>query len=836
MGNAAAPGEDGSTNITGTVGSRAGAAGRSRGLALRSTAARHWIAVLAALGLLGALGGAVVDDYGVSLDEIHQRELGHATLEIAVGNDAALREMAWPAFPNLPHYGAAFQMPLALIERALGQTDSRGIYLTRHLLTHLAFLIGAGAAALLARRLFGGLWPALFALAAFALHPRLYAHSFFNSKDAPFAALFMVCLCLAERAFRRGTTAAFALLGAGVGVLVNLRIMGVLLFGAVLGLKALDVALAPSRAARHRALAAGAAFAGAAGAALYAVSPHLWPDPSRLLDLFALFSQYPNRIPSLFAGAIVRWPDIPAHYVPTWIAVTTPPALLALCLAGAAAVVGRGLAAPAGAVRAAPPRFGLLLVACPVLAIAAVVAVNANIYHDWRHLYFLWGPASLLAAAGARWLVGAGRRAGLRRAVGGLAAAGVAAGCGQMVPLHPQQHSYFNLLADRDAPERLTTWYDVDRWRMFYHPGLRQVLQRHPSATVMDRDPDRVTSPPLEEAMLTLPAAEQAQVLGTGPLAAAADILITRRVDRRGCGGRWPAVGLAPAQLAVKVYDNTCLTARALDVAFMDEVPAQALWAAYRAAAAVAPLARSGYHLHLGPSELTLLKEPCGDVDLRGEFAFTAFREAPGEVASSAEGEEFVCDFTACGARVADACMVRLPRPAGPLRAIVAGQRLLADGPDLWRVAVEFGPAGAVAADATRSAVPPLPPLPGTAPFDLYLDGSTLVYARESCRPENTWPRFFLHVFPEDPAALPAERRRSGFHNLDFSMEDHDVALLARLGGRCVAWRWLPDGPIARLRTGQLGLHGERLWVAEFVEPQRGSACRTSLGGCLPDP
>ena len=817
VGNAAAPVEGGSTSVLGAVGRRTGAARRGHGWAsaLRSVGGRPTIAVVAALGLLGVLGGVLVDDYGVPFDEVEHRELGHATL----GDEAALKRLE-RYFPASRHYGTAFQSPLALVERALGQADGRHIYLTRHLLTHLAFLAGAGAAALLARRLFGGTWPALFALAAFALHPRLYAHSFFNTKDAPFAALFMVCLCLAERAFRRGTAGAFALLGAGVGVLVNLRVMGALLFAAVLGLRALDVARAPGRAARRRALGSGAVFVAAAAAALYAVSPHLWPDPSRLVDTFALFTQYPHRVPALFAGAVVRWPDIPAHYVPTWIAVTTPPALLALCLAGAAAALGHGLAPLDDAVRAAPPRFGLLLVACPVLAVAAVVALNANIYHGWRHLYFLWAPASLLAVTGTRWLAGAGRRRGLRRVVGGLAAVAVAAATAQLALIHPQQHSYFNLLVDRDAPERLANRYDVDRWRMFYHTGLRQVLKRHPWATVMDGAPDRDMPHALGDTLLTLPEAQRQRIGDAGPLSAAADILVSRRVDRRACGGRWPAVGLASAHLAVRVYDNTCFTARALDVAFMGDAPAQALRAAYRAAAGGAPLVRSGYDLHLGPSELTFLKEPCGDVDLRGEFAFTAFRGAPGGTVPAGADEKVVCDFAGCGARIGDACMVQMPRPTGPLRAIVAGQRLPVDGPDLWRVAVELGPEGAVATDTTRPMVPAVPPLPAVAPFDLHLDGATLVYARESCRPEDTWPRFFLHVFPADPSTLPEARRRIGFHNLDFRMEDHDAALLARLGGRCVAWRRLPDGPIARLRTGQLGLRGERLWLAEFVEPR----------------
>ncbi len=752
------------------------------------TRARHrkaWVPVGVALGLLAALGIAVLDDYGVWLDGITQRYLGHATLELAQGDDAAWRRLN----RNNQYYGTAFEAPLALVERALGLTDSRDVYLARHLLTHLTFLAGAGAAALLARRLFGGLWPALFALAAFALHPRLYAHSFSNTKDAPFAALFMVCLCLAERAFRRGTAGAFALLGAGVGVLVNLRVMGALLFAAVLGLRALDVALAPSRAARHRALATGAAFAAAAAAALYAVSPQLWPDPSRLLDTFALFAQYPQRAPTLFAGALVRWPEIPASYVPTWMALTTPPALLALCLAGAAAALGRGLAPLGGAVHDAPPRFGLLLVACPVLAVAAVVAANANLYHGWRHLYFLWAPACLLAAAGARWLAVAGRRPGLRRTVVGLAVAGVAAGAAQAALIHPQQHTYFNLLADRDAPERLATWYETDMQHMSHQRALERALDAHPGATVWTRSPHHGT---------LLHGPERRRLVFRGGAAGAADL-----VARPG-----PRIGtpFAPDALTVRVYDNTLFSVAALNVSLLGDATRDAWRAQYRAAAAEPRLARSDYDLHLGSGALTWLSASCGAADTAGEFASTAWPADGGAAVSSA------CDFVRCGVRVDGACMVHTPLPRRAFGTIVAGQRLRR-GPYLWRVVAAMGPAGAGAVDPPR---PPPGELVARGGFDIHLNGTTLTYVKARCRPEDTSAPFFLHAFPADPSALPEERRRSGFHNLDFRMEDHDAALLARLGGRCVAWRRLPDGPIARVYTGQLDGYQDRRHLSDF--------------------
>ena len=89
-------------------------------------------------------------------------------------------------------------------------------------------------------------WIARFALLIFLLHPRIYAHSFGNSKDLPFLAMFIIALYLLERAFRRDTIGGFVLLGIAVGLLTNLRIMGIMLFAAALGMRGLDLFYAGS--------------------------------------------------------------------------------------------------------------------------------------------------------------------------------------------------------------------------------------------------------------------------------------------------------------------------------------------------------------------------------------------------------------------------------------------------------------------------------------------------------------------------------------------------------------------------------------------------------------
>ena len=101
------------------------------------------------------------------------------------------------------------------------------------------------------------------------------------------------------------------------------------------------------------------------------------------------------------------------------------------------------------------------------------------------------------------------------------------------------------------------------------------------------------------------------------------------------------------------------------------------------------------------------------------------------------------------------------------------------------------------------------------AAYDLYLGGAELVYRKESCRPEDTHARFFLHLFPAADADLPASRRQYGFDNLDFDFAEHGVFTPA---GACLAVVTLPgyaEG-IDRIRTGQWIPGHSLLWIVEF--------------------
>ena len=103
-----------------------------------------------ALAAFAAVGVAVLDDYGVPADEDTQRLIGQAAVNYVLPGAADLpadRAIHDPDYgpvlePYDRYYGVAFEAPLVLAERLLGLTDSRAVFLTRHLLTHLFFLAG----------------------------------------------------------------------------------------------------------------------------------------------------------------------------------------------------------------------------------------------------------------------------------------------------------------------------------------------------------------------------------------------------------------------------------------------------------------------------------------------------------------------------------------------------------------------------------------------------------------------------------------------------------------------------------------------------------------------
>ena len=96
------------------------------------------------------------------------------------------------------------------------------------------------------------------------------------------------------------------------------------------------------------------------------------------------------------------------------------------------------------------------------------------------------------------------------------------------------------------------------------------------------------------------------------------------------------------------------------------------------------------------------------------------------------------------------------------------------------------------------------------AGWDLYRNGRKLTFYKKPCAPHDMQTNFVLQVRPDDPADLGADRRPSGFDNLDFNFYFYGGV---RFDDQCVATAQLPDYPIGSIYIGRwISGNSRTLW------------------------
>ena len=227
------------------------------------------------------------------------------------------------------------------------------------------------------------------------------------------------------------------------------------------------------------------------------------------------------------------------------------------------------------------------------------------------------------------------------------------------------------------------------------------------------------------------------------------------------------------------------------------------------------PLERAVFDLHLEGNELRYFKQPCGAADLRARFFLHLYPADPAALPEERrphgfENRDF--DFPEYGVAADGKCLAMVPLPpGGRFHRLATGQWRPGESPS-WRADLRF-PSRPAALDSITSGEwgPPA----ARSAFDLHLAPGGLWYHRADCSAADLDARFFLHLYPEDPADLPEERRPHGFENRDFAFSEYGAAL----ADACLAYLPFPDYPVARLRTGQIEPGSDPRWTAELALP-----------------
>lgn len=418
------------------------------------------------------VGLLLYKDYGISWDEPVQRGIGNAAYEYAVDGNKDYFKMKDKI------YGVAFEIPLIFIEKKLDLKEPRDIFLMRHLVQVLFFAFGCFVFFRLNLRLFGNFKIAIIPTLMLLFSPRIFAHSFFNSKDIPFLCMYIISFSSLHQYLLNPNYLRLILLAVCAGLLVNFRIMGTLFFITAFGVVIYYWI-------QNRKLKFGIQlFVLVVVSALVLVGtwPYLWQKPLYdFVNSFKMMSKFPWHGALLFRGEMLAPGERLVEYLGGWILITVPILYLLSSFIGALFFLWKTIKKPKEMFANPMKIMGWVFIVNMLVPVAAVLYLHSILYDDWRQLYFIYPPIIIftgyLIYYLQQWKPQVAKLSGMI-CICYIGYMGI-----QMIRLHPYQHVYFNEIVPRKK-DYILLHFEQDYWGTGFYDGLKYLAKNDDSDSI----------------------------------------------------------------------------------------------------------------------------------------------------------------------------------------------------------------------------------------------------------------------------------------------------------------------------------------------------------------
>lgn len=425
------------------------------------------------------IGISIFKHYGISWDEHWQRRIG------IINSLYASKEVQRLLIDEERYHGAAFETLLVTIERILNLTESsRAIFFMRHLVTFLLFYTGVLFFYLLCKYRFGswkiGLLGSLFLI----LSPRIFAHSFYNSKDIACLAMFIISIYTLIRYLDKKTFSAAAFHALACALLIDIRIVGIIVPFFTLIFLIADLLIIKTNKTKCKKIIV-SFFIHAFLLIFFTVLfwPVLWENPfHHFINAFKLMSRYSWSGEVLYLGNYVKATNLPWHYIPVWIIISTPVFYTFWFFTGC--FVSMKLLLRNLTQFYLSKRNDFIFIVWFFLPLVVVIGIRSVLYDGWRQMFFVYPAFLMLSLVGLTSLFEFIKLKfqGLNYKIISVTLIFIIAfsliNTAQfMVRYHPYQNVYFNMLAGRDMNE-IKNNFELDYWGLSYRKGLEYILKK----------------------------------------------------------------------------------------------------------------------------------------------------------------------------------------------------------------------------------------------------------------------------------------------------------------------------------------------------------------------
>ncbi len=418
------------------------------------------------------LGLWVAQDYGISWDEKAMVVLGEEAYEYA------FKGQPYPTHLGIRYHGAFMEIILHGLQELFNITYARHFFMFRHAVGFVVYWIGMIALYAIGLRHFKSRsWALLVALIYF-LSPRQFGHAFVNTRDIPTMVFFIVKMLALMVFLDRKTMRTAAVDGICSGIVLAIRVGGLFVPIYTVGFIALEMILEFRRNASvniNRYCKLLVVYTACVALSTILFWPLLWEAP--LLNFIAAMhnmmteQQAPG---GFYFGQQIAYS--PWHWVPVHYATKTPLLYVTLSMIGVATLF-RSL--QRGIWSALTERNILLFFTWFAIPLAIVIVMKADLFDEWRHLYFTYPATVLLSVIGLRSLwnrtlsIQVQRfRTSLQIVLIAIPAICMFSTGIWMVRNHPLQYVYYSI------PSRyVENYFELDYWGLSYKQGFEWILE-----------------------------------------------------------------------------------------------------------------------------------------------------------------------------------------------------------------------------------------------------------------------------------------------------------------------------------------------------------------------
>ena len=421
------------------------------------------------------IGSLIYRDYGISVDEPQQREIGKTSLNY-IAHLFKIPEFIDPQNRHIKaedvfqgqkdrDYGVAFELPVEFLVKILGIQDEK-IYYFRHYINFILFGI---CLIFFYKILFFRYQDSSIALLGtlfLIVSPRIFGDAFHNTKDLAFLSFVVIASYTLIRYIFQPNTLNCIWHSIATACAVDLRIMGIILIGLTtaglilqLNAKSKNLSLIFTKLISYLTLTC---------IFVFIFWPWLWIDPfGHFLEAFQNMSKFRTNLNMLFFGEITWSGNLPWFYIPTWITITTPLLYLPLFFTGifSIAVTNKKTIFD----EKLQDYLFLILFLGPIIL---VIALNSVLYNGWRHLYFIYPSFIYLSVRGYYFILSMKLKI-LLNILRGIVIFSLTTSIYWMIKDHPYQYLYFNAL-----PKDWVRQFDVDYWGVAYKNSLQKIVDK----------------------------------------------------------------------------------------------------------------------------------------------------------------------------------------------------------------------------------------------------------------------------------------------------------------------------------------------------------------------